>query len=235
MRPYVLSIAGFDPCGGAGTLADIKVIEYLQVSGLGVISSLTYQNDAEFEGVKWCTIEQIVNQIKPLQVYDVKVVKIGLIESFNQLEGIINLVHLYFPKAYIIWDPILKASAGFDFHDENSLPVSLAKKIDMITPNFEEFEQLNLDEKQVAAILLKGGHRKDKKGTDVLMVDGKQIEISGFDMPSKYNKHGTGCVLSSAIASYIALGDAPIEACVKAKQIVEQFMQSNDTNLGFLE
>ncbi|MDA3823990.1 MAG: hydroxymethylpyrimidine/phosphomethylpyrimidine kinase [Bacteroidales bacterium] len=234
-RPYVLSIAGFDPCGGAGVLADMKVLNRLEVTGLAVVSALTYQNDSSFDGAKWCSLEEILNQLKPLKKYPVKVVKIGLIESLDQLEGVINLVHLYYPESYIIWDPILKSSAGFCFHKINSIPKNLSKKIDLITPNYDEYKQLQLEHNDCCTILLKGGHRKGNKGTDVLISKGKQTEITGFEMPAKYGKHGTGCVLSAAIAGYIALGFSEIEACVKGKEVVEQYMQSNETNLGFLQ
>ncbi len=235
MRQFVLSIAGHDPCGGAGVLADVKVFEHLGLSGLGVVSALTYQNDSEFDGVKWCSLEEIDQQLKPLRKYAVKAIKIGLIESFEILGKVVDLVRRYFPDAYLIWDPILKASAGFEFHSETAFAEGLSKKIDLITPNFEEYQQLHLDEQRPAcSVLLKGGHRDDKKGIDVLIANGTESEILGAEFKNKKDKHGTGCVLSSAIAGYKALGLSDLEACTKGKAIVEKLILSNESRLGYL-
>ncbi|MDR3705199.1 MAG: hydroxymethylpyrimidine/phosphomethylpyrimidine kinase [Paludibacteraceae bacterium] len=234
-RPFVLSIAGHDPCGGAGVLADIKVFDHLGLSGLGVVSALTFQNDSCFEGVKWCTLEEIEKQLSPLRKYPVKAVKIGLIENFEHLQQVVDLVRNYFSAAYLVWDPILKASAGFRFHSETSFAEGLSKKINLITPNYEEYLQLQLDKTPVACpVLLKGGHRDDKKGIDMLYSNGKETEIPGIEFKDKHDKHGTGCVLSAAIAGYVALGFPELEACTKAKSIVEQLILSNETKLGYL-
>lgn len=235
-RPFVLTIAGHDPCGGAGVLADIKVFEHLGLSGLGVVSALTFQNDSEFEGVKWCSLEEIDQQLKPLRKYPVKAVKIGLIESFERLEQVLNLVRTYFPEAYLVWDPILRASAGFEFHSETTFSEGLGKKIDLITPNFEEYTQLQLDKNAAGcAVLLKGGHRQDKLGIDTLFSDGKCFEIQGVEFKEKHDKHGTGCVLSASITGYKALGFSELEACTKGKAIVEKLILSNKSRLGYLK
>lgn len=234
-RPLVLSIAGHDPCSGAGILADTKVFEHLKVYGLGVVSAITFQNDSSFEDVKWCSYSEIENQLKPLQKYPVKAVKIGLIESFERLLQVVDLVRKYFPDCYLIWDPILKASAGFLFHNETTLPKSLEAKINLITPNYNEYIQLQLDKRTVScAVLLKGGHRKEKTGVDELIGNGIKTEIHGAVIENKYDKHGTGCVLSAAIAGYKALGYSDIEACTKGKAVVEKFILSSKTRLGYL-
>jgi len=234
-RCFSLSIAGHDPCGGAGVLADIKVFEHLGLSGLGVVSALTFQNDSCFDGVKWCTLEEIEKQLSPLRNYLVKAVKIGLIENFERLQQVVDLVRNYFPEAYLVWDPILKASAGFRFHSETSFAEGLSKKINLITPNYEEYLQLQLDKNPAACpVLLKGGHRDDKKGIDMLFSNGKEIEIPGIEFKDKHDKHGTGCVLSAAIAGYVALGFSELEACTKAKTVVEKLIMSNESRLGYL-
>src|SRR5580704_12896311 len=118
-RSYVLSISGFDPSGGAGMLADIKTFESNKVYGLGVISANTLQNDEEFTKVDWIPVDKIIEQIDILKKrFEFEYVKIGLIESLEVLNTIISYLtsHVSHPK--IIWDPILKASAGFEFHKE---------------------------------------------------------------------------------------------------------------------
>jgi hydroxymethylpyrimidine/phosphomethylpyrimidine kinase len=81
-RPYVLSIAGFDPSGGAGLLADIKTFELHRVQGMGVCTSLTFQNENEFEGLVWIEMPEIKKQLDILfKKYFFDYVKIGLIKS----------------------------------------------------------------------------------------------------------------------------------------------------------
>ena len=231
-RSYCISIAGFDPCGGAGILADIKTFENLKVMGLGVVSALTYQNDASFTGLQWNTFEQIKQQLLPLKKYPVEFAKIGIIEDFEILGKCINLLEETFPGVRIVWDPVLKASAGFLFHSNDGIPAVILKKLFLLTPNMDEYKQLNLKDKSQCAILLKGGHREEK-GIDTLFFNGAELNIEGKAFDKRIAKHGTGCVLSSAIAAYMALGEELTEACRKAKAYVEEFILSNDSNLGY--
>ena len=90
-RPYVLSIADFDPSGGAGVLADVKTFESNKVIGLGVISANTFQNDKEFAGVDWIPVEKIIEQISILQKsFEFEYVKIGLMENLETLFKIVQ-------------------------------------------------------------------------------------------------------------------------------------------------
>jgi hydroxymethylpyrimidine/phosphomethylpyrimidine kinase len=235
MRPFCLTIAGHDPSGGAGVLADVKVFEHLSVSGLSVVSALTFQNDSTFEGVEWTSSESIHRQIELLQFYPVKAVKIGLIESIERLEQVVDWVRHYFPKAYLLWDPILSASAGYVFHEKASLSESLTQKIQLITPNYEEYLSLQLNLTQLpCSVLLKGGHRFDMRGTDTLYSKGTAIDIPGPLFTQAQQKHGSGCVLSAAIAGYMVWGNTELKACINGKKIVERLMRSNNTRLGNL-
>lgn len=241
--PTVLSIAGFDPSGGAGLLADIKVFEQHGLTGLAVNTANTFQNDTEFDGVDWLTINQIEKQLVVLlRKFDVKYVKIGLIESLDVLAKVVDLLekHSEVKPPKIIWDPILKASAGFTFHDAlsaNQLKV-LLKRLYLITPNLEEASALfpNVDWNAIEVsptlcnILLKGGHNSSAESTDVLYTEtGKQEFVTER---LNNDKHGTGCVLSSAIvANLTGCFDLP-RACLKAKEYVTQFIESNNTMLG---
>lgn len=232
-RPYCLSIAGFDPSAGAGVLADIKTFEQNEVYGLGISTALTYQNDNEFRGVKWHCSEEIKNQLMPLLNYKPVAVKIGLIESLEALEQAVRLVRYLFGSAFIVWDPILKATAGYEFHTSMELSDYLKQNINLLTPNFEEFNYLRLNDNFEIPILLKGGHRESKKGTDTLIQNGRKIDIYGDIFNYSVNKHGTGCVLSSAICANIAKGMNVLHACQDAKAYVERFILSNKSNLGY--
>src|SRR5580700_49814 len=92
-RPYVLSIAGLDPSAGAGILADIKTFENNGVYGLGVVSALTWQNDVEFEKIEWLDCYKIIQQVGILlRRFDIKYIKIGLVENMNVLHQIIGFL-----------------------------------------------------------------------------------------------------------------------------------------------
>ncbi len=116
-RPYALSIAGFDPSAGAGVLADIKTFETNGVYGLGVVSALTWQNDVEFEKIEWMDCYKIIQQVSILLLrFDIKYIKIGLVESMNVLHQLIGFLKARIKYPVIIFDPVMKASAGFVFH-----------------------------------------------------------------------------------------------------------------------
>ena len=163
--------------------------------------------------------------------------KIGLVENFTVLKEIIAMVKSQYPEAQIVWDPVLKASAGFTFHNKTKEFLSILKVITLITPNAEEFEGLGLisdNEKELPCmVLLKGGHRVEKKGIDTLFVNGKATDIPGAIIETKADKHGTGCVFSSAVAAYLVKGFDMLASCAQAKAYVEKLLVSNNERLGY--
>ncbi|MDP2338399.1 MAG: hydroxymethylpyrimidine/phosphomethylpyrimidine kinase [Bacteroidota bacterium] len=239
----VLSIAGFDPSGGAGILADIKTFEANQVSGMGALSALTFQNDILFEGLKWIEADEILQQISVLQKrFKFSVIKIGLIRDLEVLKVVVKALKQAQPGCQIIWDPIVKASAGFQFHSqfEREQLFSALENCFLITPNTDEVQFLTgIDNPKDAAqllakyvpVLLKGGHSKEEPGVDYLFMQNKIEKIfpTGKEV---FAKHGSGCVLSAAIASNLAKGKDLVTACLNAKTYVEQFLSSNETLLG---
>lgn len=244
-RPLVLSIGGFDPSGGAGVLADIKTIENHKCIGLAVQTSLTVQTEDRFLDVTWMSIEQILAQLEPLLChYDISCIKIGLVESFEVLDQLLNYLKKNAPEAEIIWDPVLSASAGKDFHNKlgSEALTNILQKVDLVTPNSDEVKKLGKSENESVAadflsqftfVLLKGGHRKSEKGTDVLIdSNGGVYSFPPADFPV-YEKHGTGCIFSSAVASNFALGQSVDHACENAKRYVEKVMASNKKLLAY--
>ncbi len=239
-RPYVLSIAGLDPSGGAGILADIKTMEACKVQGFGVASCLTYQNEDSFVGLNWISPERIIAQIKPLiDFYPIAVIKIGLIEGPETLRIILSFLKKELPNAPIIWDPILRASAGFDFHQDGMDAFKeLLKEIYLITPNWKELGKGNIDAmsqaimlSQFCKVILKGGHSLEERANDYLIVE---ETIQNFSLPRLQNaaKHGTGCMFSAAIASHLALGDSLEESIRQAKAFVFERLQSQEGGLA---
>jgi Hydroxymethylpyrimidine/phosphomethylpyrimidine kinase len=234
-RPYVLSIAGFDPSAGAGILADCKTFEQHKVYGLGVCSALTVQNDRAFFSIQWLSARQIMEQLQPLS-FNIIACKIGIIESLQTLLEITSFLKHRNPSIKIVWDPVLKASAGYSFHHKIAVHQleQVLSSIDLITPNFNEWQHLQAISSNAfpCAVLLKGGHRPDETGVDTLYENGREITIpNGIKKASP--KHGSGCVLSAAITAQLALGLSLQQACAKSKQYIETFLNSNESLLGY--
>jgi hydroxymethylpyrimidine/phosphomethylpyrimidine kinase len=245
-RPIALTIAGYDPSGGAGVLADIKTFESLGVYGLAIITSNTHQNDVSFKGVTWLAKkEKEKNMALLAERFPVKAVKLGMHKDLQDVVHSIKLCEQHFPDIKITWDPVLAASAGFDLNikiGKNSLHNILSKLV-LITPNQQEAEKLGKSKNANEAasvlskecpVLLKGGHSSDKKhSTDYLFINGENkkeyssVRIKGIE------KHGSGCVLSAAITASLANGDSLKEAIDKGKKYVTHFLKSNNTLLGY--
>lgn len=250
-RPCVLSIAGFDPSGGAGILADIKAFEQHKVLGMGVVTGLTFQNDSEFEGVKWISTDEIILQTEILKrKYKFQFIKVGMLESLESLEEIISKVksqkHVVsgVEPSKIIWDPIIKTSSGFDIHKnfEKEKLISILKNIYLLTPNTDEIKILSGENDEMKAakelskycnLFLKGGHSEKNKGKDYLFTTDGQLFPFKAKKISEIGKHGSGCVLSSSITANLANGNNLQRACLKGKDYVTKFLMSNKTLLGF--
>ncbi|WP_269234644.1 hydroxymethylpyrimidine/phosphomethylpyrimidine kinase [Flavobacterium flavigenum] len=242
-RPFALSIAGLDPSGGAGILADTKTFEQHQVQGLAISTANTIQTDCKFYEIEWTSLDFVLRSIKKLfKNYPVKSVKIGIVPSFFYLNEVVSLIKKLSPNTLIVWDTVLKSSTGFEFlaiENQSDLQQTLSK-IDLITPNYEEImqlypnfiaEKLWVKNELPTAILLKGGHNHTALGTDYLFLKSNIIEL----LPTKINfrpKHGSGCVLSSAITANLALGYDLKTACLEAKIYIEKYLNSTSTLIG---
>lgn len=243
-RPFALSIAGFDPSGGAGLTADTKTFEALKVQGLSVCTAITYQHESAFDGLDWLSIAQMEQQLAVLfRKYKVEVAKVGLVQSMDVLEGLVSVLHRHNPSIKIVWDPILRASAGFRFHEEVQAEQlqHLCQRLYLINPNWNELQQLvpHLPPQEAAAalsqhcrVLLKGGHNEQKPGYDYLYFKGEAQTFRPKQQVPQ-GKHGSGCVLSAAITALLAQ-DYPLhKACRKAKDYTTRFLNSNPGLLGY--
>ncbi len=244
-RPIVLSIAGFDPCGGAGILADIKTFEQHRVYGLGINTAQTVQTENDFISIKWETENDILKAVDTmLSHYNVEVVKIGIIENILVLNNIVSFIDKKNKAIKIVVDTVIKSSSGFNFWNETTneqLLFETLSKIFLITPNYNEALQLILSSNAKEAaeklsvhcnVLLKGGHNKEEPGVDYLYIK-NNIERLESNTNNTYAKHGSGCVLSAAITANLALGFDLVSACKNAKKYIEKFLSSNHTLLGY--
>ena len=241
----VLSIAGSDCSAGAGIQADLKTFVANGVYGMTVITSLTAQNPQKVKMLEDVSIEMLEKQIEVIfDVMEVSAVKIGMLNSKENGEVIYEKLLKYKVKN-IVLDPVMIATSGNSLiKDETKdfLVNKLFKIADIITPNLDEtkeivkiilnkeniedidsIEKMKIYGKIIADftkrwVLIKGGHLSNS-AVDILMnKDG--IYILEGEKISSNNTHGTGCSLSSAIASNLAKGYSMLEAVKKAKNFV---------------
>lgn len=244
-RAIVLSIAGFDPCSGAGILADIKTFEQHKVYGLAVNTAQTLQTENHFISIKWEVEKDILKALETLlNQYNVTAIKIGIVENIVMLGNIISFIYENNATIKIVVDTVLKSSSGFVFWNEQTNEKALMemlKKIFLITPNYNEVLQLmpSKNAKESAEklsvycnVLLKGGHNKEEPGVDYLYMKNNIEKFEG-NTNNIYAKHGSGCVLSAAITANLALGFDLASSCKNAKKYIELFLSSNNSLLGY--
>lgn len=241
----VLSIAGSDCSAGAGIQADLKTFVANGVYGMTVITSITAQNTNEVRMVEDVSSEMLKNQIEVIfDVIEVSAVKIGMLNSKENGEVIYEKLLKYKVKN-IVLDPVMIATSGNSLikdETKNFLVNKLFKIVDIITPNLDEtkeivkiilnkeniegidsIEKMKIYGKVIADftkrwVLIKGGHLSNS-AVDILMNKDEIYILEGKKISSN-NTHGTGCSLSSAIASNLAKGYSMLEAVKKAKNFV---------------
>lgn len=211
---------------------------------MGVCTAVTFQNEDTYSGTHWMTLAEIIRQCELLfQHHRPEFVKIGLIQDFDVLQHLVIWLKKQIPDVKIVWDPILKASAGHVFHQ--NLQEHLQKVLNdifLITPNTEELHHLFGDNvntemlQQIATnnnvnILWKGGHNSGAITTDQLITP-DAIYCHSLQK-SRYTKHGTGCILSSALLAHLAKGESLEQASSEAQLYVSQVIDSNNSLLGY--
>lgn len=220
----VLTIAGSDSGGGAGIQADIKTISALGGYATSAITCITAQNTV---GVQ--AIEQISPQIIKAQIESVlsdigaDAIKIGMLGSPAIAQAVADALRGF--RAPIVLDPVLVATSGDTLTEQTTIDIILNELmpiVALITPNLEEAKQLTgacddsaweiLRSKGAAALLLKGGHGTSNTLTDSLFMDKGVLRFENERIDT-INTHGTGCSLSSAIATFMAHGQ-PLEEAV---------------------
>lgn len=243
-RPFVLTIAGLDPSGGAGILADIKTFEQHKVTGFAISTANTIQTENTFYEIQWTDLSFVIRSVETLFLnYKISAIKIGIVSSLHDLNRIVSTIKMLSPSTKIVWDPVLRSTTKFEFmtiKDYSDLHKILSK-IDLITPNYNEIEILfpgfiskNLQSQNEIPtnILLKGGHNKSAIGTDLLFLKNEVLDFLPTNKKC-FEKHGSGCVLSSAIASNLALNQNTTEACKNAKIYIENYLSSSSTLIGY--
>lgn len=224
MIKNTLTIAGVDPSGGAGILADVKTMSALGTFATAVIAALTAQNTQSVTGILPVSPEFIGLQIDTL-FDDVRIdgVKIGMLGHDPVIQVVADKLEKYQPP-FIVLDPVMVAKSGDMLLEEKAvyaLVEALVTQAHMITPNLPEAgvilrksspenikemykmaESLHalMSDKSERWVLLKGGHLPSSDTVDLLFNGDKMIEIANQKIQTK-NTHGTGCSLSSAICA----------------------------------
>lgn len=245
-----LSIAGLDPSGGAGLLADVKTFSALGVYGAAVATALTVQNTMGVKRVEAVSAETVYSQTAAvMDDLNVQAVKVGMLNDSNTVSAVAKAMKEYRPH-WLVVDPILLSSNGAQLMQDEAYCTFVEELLplaDLLTPNLPEacrlserpfHTDISLEEteemariilsKGAHAVLIKGGHRSGDSKSDVLfrLSDG-HIEKSTFtaDTILTHNTHGTGCTLSAAITSYLACGEPLDSAISKAKLYLTQALR----------
>ena len=229
-----LTIAGTDPSGGAGIQADLKTMTAHRVFGMSAITAVVAQNTTGVTGIMEVTPEFLAEQLDDVftDIFP-DAVKIGMVSSSALIRVIAEKLKQYHAKN-IVLDPVMVATAGSKLiSDEaiSTLKEMLIPLADVITPNIPEMEvlsgmtiQTDKDMERAAksvgdtchcAVLCKGGHQLND-ANDLLYAEGEIFWFYGKRIATS-NTHGTGCTLSSAIASNLAKGRGLAESVRRAK------------------
>jgi len=244
-RSKILIIAGSDSSGGAGIQADIKTVTSLGSYAMTAVTAITSQNTTGVTSVVPISPKEIEKQII-FTSKDIKPdsIKIGMLHSSEVIISVIKALRKI-KSGKIILDPVMVAKGGFKLINERAiktLKTKLIKKAFLITPNIPEAEVLtkikikNIEDMIYAAnillelgvknVLIKGGHLKSKNMSDVFL-NKKELKIFKNKKIKTKNTHGTGCTLSSAIATFFACGKSLNKSCELGIKYVNQSIRSN--------
>lgn len=232
-----LSIAGSDCSGGAGIQADIKTMSALGVFAMSVIVSVVAENTSRVISIEDISPECIRDQMDAVfEDMPVDAVKVGMLSTPECMRAVVVKLRQYNPQ-HIVIDPVMYAKNGCPLMQEQSINTLINEVIPiatLLTPNIPEAEKIadmhieTIEDMRIAAkkivelgakaVLIKGGHYMGD-AQDILYSEGEYYNYITKRINTK-NTHGTGCTLSSAIASYLALGETLQSAVGKAKEYV---------------
>jgi len=240
-RPTVLAIAGFDPGGGAGVLADVKTIAASRCYGVAAITAVTIQNTQGVAAVHPVPDDWLASQLEALlEDVELSAVKVGMLATSRAIDTVARAATAHeFP--YLVLDPVLRASRGGELLAADAidrLRSILFPLVDLVTPNLEEAARLagrpvkDVEGMKEAArvihgggargVLITGGHLA---GSPVdVAYDGRNLAL--FDAPRVEAPpvHGLGCALSTAVACGLARGLPLFDAIEEAKRYVSHLL-----------
>lgn len=237
--PVALTIAGFDPSGGAGVVADVKTFTAFGCFATAAVTSLTYQNTTGVFGASHQTAETVRAQVLAVtEDFKVAGVKTGMLPTREVIEEVARLLRETDLPAPVV-DPVVRSTSGYDLIDDRALDAlkrELMPLARLVTPNVPEAERITgleiRDERGMLeaaramrdmgarAVLVKGGHLTGS-ALDLLDDEGR---VRTFDAAriETTSTHGTGCTLAAAIAACLARGLALEDSIEAAKRFVTE-------------
>jgi hydroxymethylpyrimidine/phosphomethylpyrimidine kinase len=246
--PIILTIAGSDSGGGAGIQADIKSISATGGYACSVITALTAQNTQGVTGIYPIDIRFIEQQLDSVfSDLDIQAVKVGMLSDANVIHSVAKKIRQYKPR-FLVVDPVMVATSGDLLLEESAISTlksQLLPLADIITPNLPEAAALTdspvpkteeemrslvvkLQSLETSSVLLKGGHLEQEATSMDLLINHVQTVTFSTKRVATKNTHGTGCTLSSAIASFLAQ-EYPLEEAVRlAKEYITHAISHAD-------
>lgn len=253
ITPIVLTIAGSDSGGGAGIQADIKAISATGSYACSAITAITSQNTLGVSAIFPIPLAHIESQLDAIfSDINISAVKIGMLADSDIIKIVADKLRQYQPK-FVVLDPVMIATSGDLLLQENAINTlkrELFPLVNIITPNLPEAAALTglpvpqnetdmlsmvsaLRALNTNTVLLKGGHLSDQMDSLDLLITEHSVKRFSAPRINTQNTHGTGCTLSSAIASYLAKGNSLYGAVSKAKSYISQaILQADQLNIG---
>jgi hydroxymethylpyrimidine/phosphomethylpyrimidine kinase len=245
--PRVLSIAGSDSGGGAGIQADLKAFARCGVHGMTAITAITVQNTIGVEAVEAVSPPTIVAQVRAVaEDIGVDAVKVGMLGTVATIEAVDEALGLLDAGTPVVLDPVVVAESGAELLEPDAraaLVERLLPRVTVVTPNVAEAARLagataDDDVEALARavhalgppyVVVTGGHRDE--ATDLFFDGTTATPIPGERFPGGA-AHGSGCTHSSALAAHLALGDEPLEAARRAKEVAGAAVRDGLRGLG---
>lgn len=242
--PVCLTIAGLDPSGGAGIIADIKTFSAFGCFAAAAVASITFQNTQGVFGAEHQTAESVRQQVEPvIHDYPIAALKTGMLPTREIIEEVARLINENDLQNVVV-DPVVRSTSGFDLIDDAALSAVIEKLFPLaavITPNIPEAERIarmtitSEDDIKLAAqkikslgavnVLIKGGHLTGLKACDYLFI-GEKLHVFEADFIETTSTHGTGCTLAAAITANLALGNNLLKSVEIAKRFVNEAIRT---------
>lgn len=248
--PVALTIAGFDPSGGAGIIADVKTFTAFSCFATAAVTSLTYQNTLGVYGAVHQSAEAVRAQVLPvIEDFEVACVKTGMLPTREVIEEVARLFRESSLPPPVV-DPVVRSTSGYDLIDDAALASLIRELLPLarvVTPNIPEAERitgLRIEDEEgmrraardiramgARAVLVKGGHLEAPERNESnsialdLLDDEGRVTLFREQRIASTSTHGTGCTLAAAIASCLGRGMTLVESISAAKSFVTDAIQ----------
>jgi hydroxymethylpyrimidine/phosphomethylpyrimidine kinase len=244
--PTALTIATTDSGGGAGTAADLKAFAACGVHGTLAVVALTAQNTTGVSRIENVSPEMIVEQVRMVaEDLDVGAVKVGMLADARTVEAAVEALALV-EGAPVVIDPVMVSESGALLLDADGRAALVQKALPLATfatPNLAEARELSgfgneaspeelargVHELGPRYVVVTGGHTED--GVDLFYDGDEAVAIPGPRHPDGAS-HGSGCTHSSALAAGLALGDSPLEAAQRAREVAAAAVGAGLRDIG---